>query len=107
MFLPRLKLGNLHISTSCCISTILKWVKFFRYQKVRPDDALDGSVFFKYQVVALYEVSKLLLSLRGYVGIIWYAATTCRIGQFYLGNSDTLQQRLKQVHLIEVPAKTS
>ena len=94
-FLWYLKFVSLHLSTSCCMATIIKIDHFFSYQKVCLYGVFSCHSPLRHQLVCLFE------------GTIWFVATMSRIGQLYLGTTDIMQQRPKQVPLIDIPVATS
>ena len=72
------------------------------YPNLRHCIVLKLSVSFRNQLQCLCKAPVGQSHLR----TSWHVTTTSKIGQFYLDASKTLQQRLRQLRLIDVTAAT-
>ena len=63
-FLWYLKFVSLHLSTSCCMATIIKMDHFFSYQKVCLCGVFSFSFSFKHQLACIFDVLCVPVSFR-------------------------------------------
>ena len=63
-FLWYLKFVSLHLSTSCCMATIIKMDHFFSYQKVCLCGVFSFSFSFKHQLACIFDVLCAPVSFR-------------------------------------------